>query len=485
MHVETPATSFTGRFVSRNVRARLLTLPLVVTDLVVISLAAIAATYLRDNLTVFRATSDVTENVWPVGVWVVAAWLFCLFLGGAHRPKRTGVGTNEYTVVLVWSLVAAGIIAIALYLTSYNLSRGFFVLLFGLGIPLLLAGRLLLRRVIHRARSGGRFRSSVLIAGSPSHIDRVAAVLDRERWLGYEVVGALVPDEPGPTTAGGIPVVGRPTEAVEILQRIGAHAVIFAEGSFAKAHQFNELAREFEDSDAQLIVVPTLTDIAAERVAVRPVAGLPLVFVEEPRASKARSWAKRAFDLVGSSLLILVSWPLMLLIALAIRLEDRGPAIFRQRRIGLGGAEFDCLKFRSMTTDAESRVADLEGRNEGAGVLFKLKQDPRVTRVGRFIRRFSLDELPQFFNVFSGRMSLVGPRPALPGEVARYEKHVLRRLDVRPGITGLWQVSGRSDLDWEDTVRLDLYYVDNWSMLQDLAILGRTLGAVFRSRGAY
>jgi len=188
---------------------------------------------------------------------------------------------------------------------------------------------------------------------------------------------------------------------------------------------------------------------------------------------------------LGSSLLILLSAPVMLAVAWAISVEDGGPVLFRQRRTGLKGEDFDCLKFRSMVVDAEQRLDGLQAHNHGAGVLFKLKDDPRITRVGRFIRRFSLDELPQFFNVLSGRMSLVGPRPALPSEVARYQEHVLRRLDVRPGMTGLWQVSGRSDLPWDETVRLDLYYVDNWSMLQDLNILGRTFGAVVRPRGAY
>ncbi len=463
----------------------MLTAILALIDVLVISLSAVVAAFLRNSLTVFRPTQDVAENVWPVAVAVVGLWMLVLFIGGAHRAKRTGVGTNEYTVVLMWSLVAAGALAIALYLTAYNLSRGFFVLLFGVGIPLLIVCRFAFRRLVHRARVRGHFRVSILISGSPENIDRVASVLSRERWLGYDVVGALAHGREIPATPSGIAIVGEPADAVIALSRCGAQGVIFAEGSFAEASMFNEMARELEDQGAQMIVVPTLTDIAAGRVNVRPVAGLPLVFIEAPRAAQALSWAKRAFDLVGSTALIVVFLPLMLLIALAIRLEDRGPAAFRQRRIGLRGEQFDCLKFRSMSTDAEQRLRELEERNQAAGVLFKLKDDPRVTRVGRVIRRFSLDELPQFFNVWTGKMSLVGPRPALPGEVARYPKHVLRRLDVRPGITGLWQVSGRSDLSWEDTVRLDLYYVDNWSMLQDLNILGRTVGAVLRSRGAY
>ncbi|MBI5027854.1 MAG: sugar transferase, partial [Actinobacteria bacterium] len=217
----------------------------------------------------------------------------------------------------------------------------------------------------------------------------------------------------------------------------------------------------------------------------RPVAGLPLVDVDRPQAVEAARWVKRTFDVLGSAVLLLLAAPVMGLVALAIRLEDGGPIMFRQPRVGLRGEVFECLKFRSMCVDAEERLAALVAQNEGAGPLFKMTQDPRITRVGRFIRRFSLDELPQLWNAFRGDMSLVGPRPALPKEVAEYDSDARRRLDVRPGLTGLWQVSGRSNLSWEETVRLDLYYVDNWSMVQDLMILAKTAKAVVGSSGAY
>jgi exopolysaccharide biosynthesis polyprenyl glycosylphosphotransferase len=188
---------------------------------------------------------------------------------------------------------------------------------------------------------------------------------------------------------------------------------------------------------------------------------------------------------VATVVLVLLS-PVLLVTALTIKLSDGGPVLFKQRRVGRGGEPFEVLKFRSMVTDAE-RIRDqhLEAQNESEGVLFKIREDPRITRFGRFIRRFSIDELPQLINVLRGEMSLIGPRPALEREVQQYQVHVRRRLDVRPGMTGLWQVSGRSDLDWDDTVRLDLYYVDNWSMIQDLVILLRTFKAVVSSNGAY
>lgn len=207
--------------------------------------------------------------------------------------------------------------------------------------------------------------------------------------------------------------------------------------------------------------------------------------IDAPASNAAASRAKRTWDSIGSAFLLLLAAPIMGLVALAIKLEDGGPVLFRQARVGLKGEEFACLKFRSMCTDAEARLAALMAQNEGAGPLFKMTHDPRITRVGRFIRRFSLDELPQLWNALRGDMSLVGPRPALPTEVAQYDSGTRRRLDVRPGLTGLWQVSGRSNLSWDETVRLDLYYVDNWSVVQDLMILAKTAKAVLGSSGAY
>jgi len=278
-------------------------------------------------------------------------------------------------------------------------------------------------------------------------------------------------------------VLGSLDDILPALEATSAQAVIFTDGALPSASAFNRLARQLEDQDAQLVVVPGLTDVSAARMNLRPVAGLPLVYVESPRALMAMRWSKRLFDVVGAAAALLLAAPVMAVIALAIKIEDRGPVVFKQVRVGLKGQTFGFYKFRSMAVDAEQQLPQLQ--SELGGVLFKIKSDPRVTRVGRLIRRLSLDELPQLLNVLKGQMSLVGPRPALPREVAQYHKDVHRRLDVRPGLTGLWQVSGRSDLSWDDTVRLDLYYVDNWSLLQDLMILTRTVGAVLNSRGAY
>ena len=234
-----------------------------------------------------------------------------------------------------------------------------------------------------------------------------------------------------------------------------------------------------------MVVAPALTDVAGPRIHITPVAGLPLLHVEEPEFTGVRRLFKSVSDRVLALLLYLLLSPLLVLIAIAVRVSSRGPALFRQERVGQDGQTFGLLKFRSMYVDAEARLAALQGSNEASGLLFKMRADPRVTPVGRWLRRYSLDELPQLWNVVRGDMALVGPRPPLPSEVAAYESHVRRRLLVRPGITGLWQVSGRSDLSWDDAVRLDLYYVENWSPALDAMILWKTLFAVVRGKGAY
>ncbi len=374
-------------------------------------------------------------------------------------------------------------LGITSYLTAYDLSRGFFVLLFVVGLPLLLIERFLTRRLIRAFRSKGMLRAPVILVGDPGHVDEIAAVLKRASFLGYDVAGVLTSQPGVEFTPAGLPVLGSLDSIIPTIQASAAQAVIFTDGALPSASAFNRLARQLEAQDAQLVVVPGLTDVSAARMNLRPVGGLPLVYVESPRALLAMRWSKRLFDIVGAAFALAIAAPVMAVIAIAIKLEDRGPAVFEQIRVGLKGETFQFYKFRSMVVDAEQRLPQLE--SEQGGVLFKIRDDPRMTRVGKFIRRLSLDELPQLLNVLKGQMSLVGPRPALPREVAKYHQDVHRRLDVRPGLTGLWQVSGRSDLSWDDTVRLDLYYVDNWSLLQDLMIMMRTVGAILRPRGAY
>lgn len=469
---------------SRYLRALPLTaLAIDVAIMVGVGLVAIVG---RRELDIFTSSASVESSVSVAGPLIIAGWIATIALTGGYKKDVFGAGTDEYRRVFNASIIAAGLSGVGCFLAKYDLSRGFFLLAFGAGIPALLVGRLLLRRAVQQARKHGSLRQRVLIAGSRSHVDEIAAVLRRETWLGYEVVGALTPEyDLAEETSSGVPVLGNTTDATQLVAVARADVIFFAGGSVGASSQFRNSLWELERHDVQVVVAPSVTDISGERIKIRPVAGLPLIHVDPPTWSDASRWGKRSFDLVGSTLLMLAFAPLLLFIASQIKLHDGGPVLFRQTRTGKDGREFSCLKFRTMVVDAESKLAALHQATGFAGGLFKMRNDPRVTAPGRWLRRFSLDELPQLMNVFRGEMSLVGPRPPLPHEVEAYDDRTSRRLHVRPGMTGLWQVSGRSDLTWGETVRLDLYYVDNWSMLQDLSILTRTLGAVMSSRGAY
>lgn len=454
-----------------------------VVDFLLIVLASFAAVQFRLVLPTMDAAEGLEEMVRPVAMAIPFVWALLLSAFGAYQRDHFGTGTDEYRRVAHASFALAAVVSMVAYLMHYPLSRGYVVLLFMVGRALLILGRVILRRLVHQIRAAGYFTVPVLVVGAAQHVDDITAVLRRESWMGYQVRGALV-DTGTVETAVGVPILGRVRDVLRTVRSGVARTVIFTEGAFDSSADFRRLAWEFDKIDVDVIVVPALTDISAQRLNVRPVAGLPLVHVDRPRAQAAGRWVKRAFDIVTSGSLLLSS-PLIVAVSLAIWFEDRGRFFFKKRRAGLHGEAFDCFKFRSMVTDAEARLAALHHLNQGNGVLFKMANDPRITRVGRFIRRFSIDEIPQFWNVLRGDMSLVGPRPALMTEVARYDSDAVRRLHVRPGITGLWQVSGRSDLSWEDTVRLDLYYVDNWSMVQDISIIGKTAHAVLASRGAY
>lgn len=465
---------------------RYLPVTALVLDLMVISGVMVLAVAGRKRLGVFESSADVTASLMVVGPLILLGWLVMVALFGGYRDDVFGAGTDEYKRVFNAGIASAGLLGIGCYLAKFQLSRGFFMLAFAVGIPALLVGRFLLRRAIHRARRQGRLQYRVLIAGSPEHVDEVAAVLRREPWLGYHVAGALVPARDlAEETRAGIPVLGTTEHATAVITASEADVVFFAGGALTSASQMRRIVWDLEKVDVQVVVAPSVTDISGERIKVRPVGGLPLMHIDPPRATDASRWGKRAFDIVGSAGLIVAFAPLMAFAALRVKLSDGGPVFFNQVRTGRDGEQFGCLKFRSMCVDAEERLAELYTEIGHDSGLFKMKEDPRITKPGKWLRRYSIDELPQLFNVLRGEMSLVGPRPPLPREVESYHSDVLRRLRVRPGMTGLWQVSGRSDLSWDEAVRLDLYYVDNWSMVQDLSILGRTFGAVFGSRGAY
>ena len=454
-------------------------------DLVMIAVATVLAIRFRVSLSFFDNATDVLENTALASVFFIATWLVLLAYAGSYDLTVFGAGTEEFKLVVNASFFTGALVATMAFLMQYPLSRGFFVLFFPIGVLLLLVGRLLSRRVIQRLRVSGHFNEKVLLVGTPGYIGEIHTVLAREAWLGYKVVGCLVPSDYAglERTSAGIPVLGLIDDVRAVVDAHAPDIVFFTAGAVSSSTQLRRLAWDLEDhAHVQIIVAPNVTDVSSERIRIRPVAGLPLMHLGRSRSQLATNDAKRAFDFIGALAILAVVWPVLLALMLWVKRHDGGPALFRQTRVGRDGTHFTCLKLRSMSMDAEQRLVEVEARDH---VLFKSHHDPRVTRPGRFIRRFSLDELPQLWNVVRGEMSLVGPRPPLPSEVEQYEDDMLRRLNVLPGMTGLWQVSGRSDLSWEDTVRLDLYYVDNWSMVQDVLILARTVTAVLASRGAY
>lgn len=455
-------------------------------DLSIILAVTIVAAISRNSLAFFPEIGGIGENVERAAAFIVVGWLAALWIAGAYDETYFAAGADEYRRVLNATVGAAALVGIGCYLARFPLSRGFYILLFALGLPLLLLGRFIARRFIQRLRRRNRLTRRVLIAGAPRHIEGIAKVLERESWLGYSTVGCVTAyDHHYPETRTGIPILGRTADVVDIVADLDVDTLMIAEGAFAHGGSLRQTTWELESlRGLQIAVVPALTDVSAQRVEIRPIAGLPLVYVGHPRAQDAAHWLKRTFDVVGSLVLLMLSSPLWLWVALRVKLDDRGPVLFRQVRVGRNGDTFECLKFRTMVMNAEAMLPALGGGDDGE-VLFKMRADPRITKAGKILRRFSLDEFPQLVNVLRGDMSLVGPRPPLPSEVARYETDANRRLHVRPGMTGLWQISGRSNLTWDETVRLDLYYVDNWSFVQDVLILFKTVSAVVSARGAY
>ncbi|MFC6019252.1 sugar transferase [Plantactinospora solaniradicis] len=413
-------------------------------------------------------------------------WLIVLWSNGAYDRRYLGLGTDEFKRVTRAGVAVAASVSFVTFATNTDVSR----LTVGtalLGAMLLvLFARYLARIVLHtvRRRAGQAAQQVVLVGTLPETLEVYTAV-SRSPAAGLIPVAIHLTD--GYAAARGIetpiPVyAGR--DVLSLVREVGGDTIAVCGSASTEPGELRRLAWQLEGSGVDLIVAPQLTDIAGPRVHIRPIEGLPLLHVEEPTLSGPALLAKNLLDRLAAGLGLLLLIPLFVTIAVAIRLSDPGPVFFRQPRVGHEGRTFRVWKFRTMYVDAEQRLAGLVDQNETDGMLFKIKEDPRVFPAGRFLRASSLDELPQLINVLWGEMSLVGPRP-LPADDGDFLGDVRRRLLVRPGITGLWQVSGRSDLSWDEAVRLDLYYVDNWSLAYDLSILWRTIGVVLARKGAY
>lgn len=464
---------------------------LLATDIAIVLTSVFVAQFLRFGLESQDIQLAPIARQWTpvqytlVSVTLAFIWLIALETGRTRDPRVFGLGPTEYKRVVNTTLFAFGLFAILAFATRAEVARGYVLLALPLGLVLLLISRWLWRKRLHHQRAKGRNTYRTLIVAERRKTIHVAKEIARSQYAGFDLVGAVTERGTNKDLLPGLPVVASYDSMIEAVDNLKVDTVIVTSADDISPQRLRTLGWQLQERGVDLVLTAALTDIAGPRIHLRPVSGLPLIYVEHPEFSGRKLIEKRAFDLLVSGLLLLILSPVLVVLAVLVRTTSPGPAFFKQTRVGWNGEDFSMLKFRSMVVDAEQQLTSILDASDGNGVLFKMKHDPRVTKVGTVLRRYSLDELPQLINVFRGEMSLVGPRPPLPSEVETYEDSVRRRLLVKPGITGLWQVSGRSDLSWEDSVRLDLYYVENWSMVGDLQILLRTARAVLSSAGAY
>ena len=461
---------------------------LVAADLLAVTAGGLVAQLVRfDTIDVGAVVSGARIPYLGIILLLDPVWLLALALGGVYDRRRLGTGSEEYRRIVGSSARLLAVVAVVALVMKLDLARAFVALTFGLGTVLILSAHFVARRWLFARRSTGACGQRVVVVGHDQQAADLVRHLRRASHAGLSVVGACIPN--GGTTldvdGSPVPVLGEPAWVLGALRQCRADTVAVADHDTLRNGALRRLAWSLEGTGVDLLVAPTVTDVAGPRIAIRPVAGLPLLHVEEPELAGATRLAKECVERLLAALLLLALSPMLLVVGIGVRLSSPGGALFRQVRVGQRGRAFTIYKFRTMVAGAEVQRPDLEDANEQDGLLFKIRADPRRTRLGCFLRRVSLDELPQLWNVVVGDMSIVGPRPPLPSEFARYSDELHRRLLVKPGLTGLWQVSGRSDLPWDEAVRLDLYYVENWSPALDLVILCKTVSAVLRGRGAY
>ena len=460
-----------------------------ITDAVVIAGAVAVAQgarfgfYSNANVSGPWALSYVVTSV-AIGI----AWWYALSWAGSREAGVLGHGPQELQRLMSASWRTFSVVAVLGFLTQLQISRGYLFVALPLGVAGLLINRALWRLWIHSRRDKGELQANVLIVGSSASVMELAGRFRRARRAGFRVVGVgSVPghDENWTGLEPKIARVGALTDPVAQARAIGAEYIVVGGTKAMSFKESRQLGWALEGTEIGLLVVPSLADVAGPRVKISPVAGLPLLLVSSPVFTGARYLVKATLDRLGALTLLLIAGLPMIVIGLIVRSTSPGPAIFVQERVGIGMKPFRMLKFRTMFANAEDHLDGLLDQDEGAGALFKMKADPRITPVGRVLRRFSIDELPQLLNILMGSMSIVGPRPPLAREVATWGTNVERRQLVKPGLTGLWQVSGRSELSWEESVRLDLHYAENWSLSGDAVIILRTIYTVLKPSGAY
>jgi exopolysaccharide biosynthesis polyprenyl glycosylphosphotransferase len=470
---------------------------LAVSDFFAIAIAVTASYYLMfDDIakTFASASAEGTLRISlnpPAVAWAVGVvWAFTLRVNKSRDHRIIGSDSEEYKRVLNASLSILGLLAIAALFLKLDVSRLFIATTLLLGTALLLTTRWVWRQWLRRMRANGKFRNTAAIAGPANLIIELVDNLNRDKGSPFMptllIASSLADAEK--LKKLDIPIEIKLEDPANQLGQRGIDALILTGSDYLTNKNFKQIAWNLETSPIDLLIAPGLLEAAGPRVHTRPVAGMPLLEIESPKFEGSRYAIKQTFDIVVAAIITVLVLPILLATAIAVKATDKGPAFFFQERHGKNGKPFKMIKFRSMRVGAEKLHEELKKQKQKEltnSNMFKDPNDPRITKIGKFIRRYSIDELPQLFNVLKGDMSLVGPRPPLPSEVAEYESHVHRRLLVKPGITGIWQVSGRASLSWEETVRLDLDYVENWAFTRDLVILGKTVGVIFGKSGAF
>ena len=432
-----------------------------------------------------------SPGVLPVSITVFVGWIIALAVFRTRDPKTLDSSAGQYQAVARATFTLFAWLAITALLFKWDVSRGFTAISFAVGISLLFLERRAWRMWMLVQRHKGRFLAKVLIIGGVRSAKTMTLRFSADAGSGFRVVGVWVPDRVAAADERfhvedtAVPVMGTETDLGQALGVDSVDTVVVTDTEHLGHDGMRELAWALEDRDVNLLVAPNVVDVAGPRVHLEAHGNMPLIYLSGPSYSRARTLRRAMFDRTFATIVLLLSSPILLAAMVAIRLTGRGPIFYRSERIGTHGVPFQMLKLRTMVNGADQLREELDHHNDAAGPLFKVREDPRVTRVGRLLRRYSIDELPQFVNVLRGDMSVVGPRPPLRAEVDTYSDRMRRRLLVKQGVTGLWQVSGRSDLSWEDSIRLDLDYVENWTMLRDIQIIVRTARAVLASRGAY
>jgi exopolysaccharide biosynthesis polyprenyl glycosylphosphotransferase len=449
---------------------------------------ATATTDAAAVLIAFAISSFIQEGILQVPLNVsVLSWIAPFLVVGTfaafrlYSAPRLAASEEFRRLVLAVTMVITTVVTFS-YWTKAEFSRLWVAQSWLLALTLVLFERYLWRRFTRRAREHGWLALRTLIVGANAEAGRVATEM-RQAELGFTPLGYVCGDAWGrPTT--DIPMLGHIDDLPRLIQENGADCV-FVASSAVHPGEMAQVSKTARREGIEVRITANVQEVLSSRVAAQPLGALMTFSLKPVSLTGLQAVAKRSFDMVTTAIAMTLAAPVLGLIALAVKLSSKGPVFFRQERVGYHGRPFTLLKFRTMVVNAEEMLGDLMQHNEASGPLFKMKDDPRVTRVGRFLRKWSLDELPQLWNVLVGDMSLVGPRPPLPREVAQYEDWMMARLEVRPGLTGLWQVSGRSELDFEDYVRLDLFYIENWSLAYDLFIIAKTIPTLVTARGAH